>query len=169
MVNFIVDISHEKRKLICLLTQTSHNTPEDVAPGGGRGGAIGGGGEPLRYAFTSRGWGALHPWTDTSYVYSMLQINMGSNFIGNLEVVSQLNLLSQARYTYHYNYQNCTSRYYPKLYLGTSQTIARYWNSDSQTGINYPSIWPQNGTQKGEANTGKTNILNKDLFCVILY
>ena len=111
---------------------------------------IGGGGEPVRYECTGIGRLTLSSWNDANYAYSIMQLYMGSNSIGNLQVVSQLNLLSQARYTYHYNYQNCTSRYYPKLYLGTSQTIARYWNSDSQTGINYPSIWPEVKPQKGE-------------------
>ena len=81
---------------------------------------------------------------------------MGSNFIGNLEVVSQLNLFNQARHMYHYNYQNCTSRYYPKVYLGTTQTIALAWNYDRQNGtVTTLPNWPQSyqsNTQKGEAN-----------------
>ena len=56
---------------------------------------------------------------------------------------------------YYYNYQNCTSRYYPKLYLGTVQTIAQGWNSDGQNGTettlpNWPNSY-QSNTQKGEA------------------
>ena len=82
----------------------------------------------------------------------MLQINMGSNPISNLEVVSSLNLPNTAHYLYHYNYQNSTSRYYPKVYIGTIQTIAKGWIYDRQTGINYPSIWPEVKPQKGEAN-----------------
>ncbi len=82
----------------------------------------------------------------------MLQINMGSNFIGNLEVVSQLNLFNQARNMYAYNYQNSTSRYYPKVYLSTLQTLSNNWLYDRQTGINYPSIWPEVKPQKGEVN-----------------
>ena len=124
-----------------------------MTPGNGRGGGIGGGGAPLRYVFTARAFHALSPWNDATYTYSILQIGLGSNFIGNLEVVSQLNLFNQARHMYHYNYQNCTSRYYPKVYIGTSQTIAKNWNYDRQTGINYPSIWPEVKPQKGEANT----------------
>ena len=80
-------------------------------------------------------------------------MNLGSNFIGNLEVVSQLNLFNQARHMYHYNYQNCTSRYYPKVYIGTLQSTSKEWNIDQQTGIKYPENWPQNSSQKGEANS----------------
>ena len=80
---------------------------------------------------------------------------MGSNFIGNLEVVSQLNLFNQARHMYPYNYQNSTSRYYPKVYLGTLQSIAYWWLYDRQiyagSDIKIPENWPLNPSQKGEA------------------
>ncbi len=56
---------------------------------------------------------------------------------------------------YRYNTENRTPKYNPKLYLGTSQTIAIQWNFDIQRDINYPSIWPQNSSQKGEANKYK--------------
>ncbi len=57
------------------LTTTNSHTPEDVAPGEGRGGVGGSGGAPARYAFTVRGWVALSPWNDSSQTYGQLQLN----------------------------------------------------------------------------------------------
>ncbi len=140
----------------CLLTHTNSHTSEGASPGEGRGGGIGGG-APLRYDYTAPGYCALSSWNDATYTYSILQLNLGSNPISKLEVASMLNILSQARYTYHYNSYNCPERYYPKVYIGTSQTIAYAWNHDSQNGTettlpNWPQSYQQ-GPQKGEANT----------------
>ena len=133
------------------LTTTNSHTPESAAPGEGRGGGIGSGGEPLRYAFTSRGWVALSPWNDATYTYSILQLYLGYNPISKLEVVSLLNIPSQAHEMYAYNTVNRTAKYNPKVYLGTSQTIAIQWNYDYQKGITLPEIWPEVKPQKGEA------------------
>ena len=144
---------------IIYLAPTSSSHPvEDAAPGGGRNGVGGGvGAAPLRYGFTGKGRNTLSPWVNSSYTYSLLQLNLGSNPISKLEVASSLNLFNQARNMYHYNYQNCTSRYYPKVYIGTAQTIAIQWNYDSQNTSKPPANqWPnsyQSNTQKGEANT----------------
>ena len=107
---------------------------------------------PTRYQVTTRAKLSFSPWFESPYSYSILQLQIGYNPLSNLQVVSQLNLLSQARYTYHYNYQNCTSRYYPKVYIGTAQTLGIDWNFDAQNIENYPSIWPEVKPQKGEAN-----------------
>ena len=131
-----------------MLALTSH-TPEDVAPGSGRGGAIGGG-APLRYEYTASGFCGLSTWNE-SQAYALGQMNLGYNPLSKIEVVSSLNLFNQGRGMYYYTLSNCTERYYPKVYLGTTQTIAYAWNYDHQTGINYPSNWPQNPSQKGEA------------------
>ncbi len=115
---------------------------------------IGGGGAPLRYAFTSRGWVALSPWNDATFAYSILQIALGTNPISYLEVVSGLNAINLGTYTYHYNSNNRTQKYNPKVYIGTAQTLGIDWNFDQQTGIKYPENWPnsyQSNTQKGEA------------------
>ena len=77
---------------------------------------------------------------------------MGSNPLSRIEVVSSLNLFNQGRAMYYYTLSNRTQKYNPKVYIGTSQTIAIQWNVDQQTGINYPSIWPEIKPQKGEAN-----------------
>ena len=134
-----------------ILARTSYSATEPAAPGEGRGGGIGGG-APYRYGHTAPGYCAISPWVNSSYTYSLLQLNIGSNPNSRLEVVSQLNLFNQACAMYHYNYQNCTSRYYPRVYIGTSQTIAAGWNYDYQKGINHPSTWPEKKPQKGEAN-----------------
>ena len=112
----------------------------------------GSGGAPARYAFTSRGWVALSPWIEIVYAYSLLQLNLGSNPNSRLEVVSTLNTLNLSHEMLHYNYANSLERYYPKVYLGTSQTIARNWNMDLQNIEKYPEIWPEKKPQKGENN-----------------
>ena len=73
--------------------------------------------------------------------------------MANLEVVSQLNLLNLGLSMFYYGYDVNTKKYNPRVYLGTLTTSAYYWNFDQQTGINYPSIWPEVKPQKGEANT----------------
>ena len=136
-----------------MLTPTSDVNPaEGIAPGDGRGGVGAGGAVPTRYAFTVRGWVALSPWNQSEFAYSILQLKLGSNFISKLEVVSMLNITSQAYNMYCYS-ANRTAKYNPKVYLGTSQTIARNWNLDSQYIEKYPEIWPEIKSQKGEANT----------------
>ena len=134
-----------------LLTHTNSHTSEGASPGEGRGGGIGGG-APLRYDYTAPGYCALSPWVNSSYTYSLLQLKLGSNPLSKLEVVSSLNLLSQAINMYFYHSADRTQKYNPKVYIGTSQTIAIQWNYDIQTGINHPSNWPLNVSQKGEAN-----------------
>ena len=71
--------------------------------------------------------------------------------MSKLEVVSLLNIPSQARNMYYYNSANHTQKYNPKVYIGTSQTIAIQWNFDLQNIEKYPETWPLNGPQKGEA------------------
>ena len=137
-----------------MLTPTSYSTPEDVTPGNGRGGGIGGGGEPLRYVHTAQAFCTISPWNDNESIYGIGQINLGNNFISNLEVVSALNTLNLSTNSLHYNHANCTSRFYPKVYLSTLQSVALQWNYDSQKYANKPiqkpSTWPEKGPQKGE-------------------
>ena len=113
---------------------------------------MGGGGAPLRYEYTAGGFSSFQPWNDATFAYSILQLYKGYNPMSKLEVVSLLNIPSQAHHMYYYNYQNCPERHYPKVYLGTLQTIGKNWLREVQTGINYPSIWPEVKPQKGEAN-----------------
>ena len=142
--------------IICLNLNLAPSThaPEGIAPGDDRGGVGGGGAVPTRYQVTNRGQLSISPWEHKGYVYSISQLQIRSNSSGNLQVVSGLNLSNQAHHMYHYNHTNCTERYYPKVYLGTTQTIAYVWNYDRQIYANKPiqkpSNWPQNGPQKGE-------------------
>ncbi len=57
---------------------------------------------------------------------------------------------------YYYYIGNCTQNYYPKVYMGTTQTVTYYWNFDLQNTSKPPANqWPQNfgqTSQKGEAN-----------------
>ena len=61
-----------------------------------------------------------------------------------------LNVLSQANAMYYVTKSGCLEKYNPKVYLGTPQVLGTGWNGDSQKGINYPSNWPLNVSQKGE-------------------
>ena len=137
--------------LFSLLASTSYSTAESAAPGEGRGGGIGGG-APLRYDYTAPGYCTISPWVNSSCTYSLLQLNLGSNPLSKLEVVSLLNIPSQGRAMYYYNSADRTQKYNPKVYIGTLQTTSKEWNLELQTGINYPSIWPEVKPQKGEAN-----------------
>ena len=86
----------------------------------------------------------------------MTLIILGSNPSSNLQVVSQLNLLNLGTATYWFDEQYEIKKYAPKVYLGTSQTIAINWNFDHQNTSKPPANqWPQNfgqTSQKGEAN-----------------
>ena len=139
------------KKIICL-THQPHTTVEDVSPGDGRNGGAGQGGEPLRYTFLGRGVIGLSPWSNPSEAYTLGQMYLGYNPLSKIEIVSGLNVFNYASGSLAYNSGNRTQKYNPKVYLGTVQTTATSWNYDSQTGIKYPSIWPEVKPQKGEAN-----------------
>ncbi len=126
------------------------NAAEAATPGSGRGGV--GGGAPTRYTITDRGRHSLNPWSDSSLLYCVIVLNTGTNPLSRIEVVSLLNILKIGKEMLHYNYANSLERYYPKVYLGTSQTIARNWNMDLQNIEKYPEIWPEKKPQKGENN-----------------
>ena len=122
----------------------------------------GSGGAPARYAFTARGRNTISPWNETSCAYSILQIGLGYNPISKLEVASALNTVNIGIYMYHYHTINSTEKYAPKVYLGTTQTIATGWNMDIQNGTittlpNWPNSY-QSNTQKGEANLSHLKI-----------
>ena len=139
-----------------MLTPTNNTHPvEEAAAGSGRNGVGVEGGVPTRYEVTNRGQLSISPWEDKGYVYSISQLQIRSNSSGNLQVVSGLNLSNQARHIYHYSTNISTENYYPKVYLGTNQTIATGWFYDRQiyagSDIKMPEIWPEVKPQKGEA------------------
>jgi len=82
----------------------------------------------VRSSFTASGTLALAPYLKNSTYYENVNINLGSNPISKLEVVSSLNSFDLTYLQYHYNNGNCTSKYNPKVYLGTVQTAALNWN-----------------------------------------
>ena len=85
-------------------------------------------------------------------------IGLANNPLANVEVVSSLNAFNLGHYTYHYYSKNCIKKYNPKVYLGTTQTVALYWYSDD--GFSEKMTWPQafQGSQKGEANISNSII-----------
>ena len=90
----------------------------------------------------------------------MFSIISGSNPLSRLEVVSLLNIPSQAHELYYYTSTSCPAKYNPKVYLGTLQSIAYWWLCNRETDWILDSnttpklTWPQafQGPQKGEAN-----------------
>ncbi len=136
------------------LAPTSYGVAESATPGSGRGGSVGSGGEPHRFAYTARGYGTFGTWSPSGYEYSLFSIITGSNPLSKLEVASMLNIPSQACELYYYVSSSCSAKYAPKLYLGTLQTIGKNWIIDRQTyagsDIKMPENWPQNPSQKGE-------------------
>ncbi len=79
---------------------------------------------------------------------------MGSNPLSRIEVVSSLNILSQANRMYMYYDQEMGSKYSPKVYLGTLQSIAYWWITQYQNGAIWSiNNWPKNyqaTQQKGD-------------------
>ncbi len=102
----------------------------------------------VRTSCTTQGGIALSAWTGNNTITDYLALNLGSNPNSKLEVVSLLNLLNSGHWQHHYNYENCPTRYYPKLYLGTFQSVALFWLYDIQYGQKngLPNLVPE--TQK---------------------
>ncbi len=88
----------------------------------------------IRTGLTSQGSLSMNPWLGDYSSYDYSTINKGTNPISKLEVVSSLNFFNLGHWEYHFNYQNCTQKYNPKLYLGAVQIVGETWNYDRQTG-----------------------------------
>ncbi len=101
-----------------------------------------------RTNFTSRGWVALTPWNNPDHTYSIMQINLGNNFISTLEIVSALNSFNITREMYLYNHINRTEKYNPKVYLGAVQSMAKQWNLDNQDSQKVDPKWVTAGDKK---------------------
>ncbi len=101
-----------------------------------------------RNSQNSRGMFAVSPYRGNVSLYEISNINLGSNFIAKLEIVSALNSFNLTWDQYHFNHNNCTTKYNPKVYLGTIQTASNTWNYDLQKGQTngLPNLVPE--TQK---------------------
>ena len=130
------------------LAPTSYGEIESATPGEGVSGVEGG--VPSKYVLTSRGYTSLCSWNSPTQIYSMLQIYLGYEALSKIEIISLLNIKTQARDMYAHDHSSRTSKYDPKVYLGTTQTMARYWNIDTHSGKKFPSTWPEKKPQKGE-------------------
>ncbi len=89
--------------------------------------------DEVRRGYAARGFCMFSPWIDNAYIYSNLQLNMGSNFISKLEIVSSLNVLNLGRAYFYYASSNRTKKYNPKVYLGAVQNVAYTWNTDEDS------------------------------------
>ncbi len=88
----------------------------------------------VRSSFTASGTLAIAPYKLVNTYYEIVNINLGSNFISKLEVVSALNSFNLANSEYHFYCDNCIPKYNPKIYLGTVQSASVNWNMDVQKG-----------------------------------
>ncbi len=88
----------------------------------------------IRTSYTSRGFVGLSSYNDVNFTYSVLMINLGSNPLSKIEIVSSLNSFNLERELYTYYYANRTKKYNPKVYLGAIHTAAKNWISDIQNG-----------------------------------
>ncbi len=99
----------------------------------------------IRNSRTSQAFLALSPLNDESSRYTIGQINLGSNSMSRLEIVSSLNVLNLGHSTYEYFQPNRTEKYNPKVYFSAVQSVAFYWTTDVQNGQNWEGksgSWP---------------------------
>ncbi len=87
----------------------------------------------VRSSLTSRGYLAFGPWNHSIHIYSLGQINLGSNPIGSLEIVSALNSFNYSESMWWYNGPYATQKYNPKVYSSAIHTIANGWNFDADS------------------------------------
>ncbi len=100
----------------------------------------------IRNGLTSHGFLAFCAWIDSRYFGTILQMNLGSNPISKLEVVSALNSFNIAKNQYQSDYVDCAPKYNPKVYLGAVQSVVSGWNYDRQNGQNWgekSGSWPR--------------------------
>jgi len=102
----------------------------------------------VRSDFTSRGYIGFGSWNHDTYTYSLAQIYLGNNPLSKIEVVSGLNFSNYAVQSWFYSDAYSYSKYNPKLYLGTIQTVASSWLQDDQNDRkNLPNL-PLGGVKK---------------------
>ncbi len=89
----------------------------------------------VRTSVTSKGVHSFTAWNYGGYSYSLGQINLGSNPISGLEVVSALNLFNYGPYTWWYDERKATQKYNPKVYLGAVQSVSKYWQIESHSDL----------------------------------
>lgn len=111
----------------------------------------------LRRSFTSSGYLCFSPWNDERFIYSIVQINLGSNPLSNVEIVSTLNVLNLGAGMYGYNYADRPQKYNPKVFLGSIQGVAQSWFYDNQ----YPG---SNTASDPEKSGSLLNIIFSDNF-----
>ncbi len=97
---------------------------------------------------TSRGDLGLSVWNDSRFTYSITQLLTGTNPNSKLEIVSGLNFSNYGVQSFYFNYHYSHSRFYPKLYLGTLQSVSESWTSDVQDPKKVDSKWAEAGNQK---------------------
>ncbi len=89
----------------------------------------------IRTSYTSRGILGLAPYSGNYSSYEICNINLGSNPLSKIEIVSALNSINLGRWEYLYNHVCCPQKYNPKLYLSAFQSMAPQWNYDNNSGL----------------------------------
>ncbi len=87
-----------------------------------------------RTSQTSRAVDGMTAWINPDSTYSVFQLNIGSNPNSKLEIVSALNSFNLANRMFQFYYPSFISKYNPKVYFGTIQSVADSWQNDVQTG-----------------------------------
>ncbi len=99
-----------------------------------------------RISLTSSGSISMNPWNGDGNMYSPITINVGSNPLTKIEIVSALNSFNLTYAMYEYYTGNRPAKYNPKVYLSAVQSVANRWNFDTQNGQNWDQksgSWPQ--------------------------
>lgn len=75
------------------------------------------------------------------------QLNLGSNSLRKMEVVSMLNINNTSHYIFHYNSTWGTTKYNPRIYFGSHSTYSTGWNYEihhNGIGISPTNLtWPE--------------------------
>ncbi|HBD06379.1 MAG TPA: hypothetical protein DCY93_03100 [Firmicutes bacterium] len=90
------------------------------------------------------------PWNYESQNYALGQINLGSNPLSKVEIVSVLNSFNYATFSWWYDAPYATPKYNPKVYMSTVQSVSKSWLYDYQTGqTNGLGRLPEGGEKSG--------------------
>lgn len=88
---------------------------------------------------TANGMLGLSVWNNKTYPYSICQLNLGYNPIGNIEVASLLNINNMSSFYLYKLVNDSLSKYNPRIYIGIQTSVADNWNQDPSR----PSRWPE--------------------------
>ncbi len=89
----------------------------------------------VRTAYTSKSIFSFSAYKGNNSKYEAANINLGNNPISLLEIASCLNIFNYGIYSLWYSRAACTTKYNPKVYFGTVQSLAYNWIFDNNLGL----------------------------------